>query len=211
MKNLIIIGARGMGRETFSLAKNCQGYGTEYQVKGFLDDHLHVLDDFTGYPPILGSVEAYEVQEHDVFICALGAVYWKKFYAEQILAKGGLFINLIHPSVTFSDNVTLGTGLIICQGACLSNEVSVGDFVIILNYSGLGHNTKVGDWCHIGAYSFTGGFSVLENEATLHVRATILPNIQVRKNAVIGACSLVTKNVKENTTVFGVPAKVLEF
>jgi serine acetyltransferase len=51
----------------------------------------------------------------------------------------------------------------------------------------------------------------LEEEVCLNTRATILPNLIVRKGATVGAASLVIKNVKENATVFGVPAKILNF
>lgn len=78
MKKLIIIGARGFGREVFSLATRSIGYNEEFSIKGFLDSKSDVLDEFENYPPIIGSVEDYEIQEDDVFVCALGSVKWKK-------------------------------------------------------------------------------------------------------------------------------------
>ena len=36
---------------------------------------------------------------------------------------------------------------------------------------------------------------------------TILPNIKIGKNAIIGAGSVVTKNIQSNTIAFGNPAK----
>ena len=35
MKNLLIIGARGFGREIYNLALESIGYGTEFTIKGF--------------------------------------------------------------------------------------------------------------------------------------------------------------------------------
>jgi len=46
MKQLIIIGAGGMGRTFFDVIKNCIGYGTEYLIQGFIDDNIHALDAF---------------------------------------------------------------------------------------------------------------------------------------------------------------------
>jgi putative colanic acid biosynthesis acetyltransferase WcaF len=40
-------------------------------------------------------------------------------------------------------------------------------------------------------------------------RAFIMPGISVGKHAVVGACSVVTKNVPENTTIIGNPASPL--
>lgn len=89
MKSLIIIGARGFGREVFDLAKECSGFGSEFYIKGFLDDKKDALVSFSNYPPILDSVEKYKIQENDIFVCALGDVVDKKKYVSLILAKGG--------------------------------------------------------------------------------------------------------------------------
>lgn len=211
MKNLIIIGARGYGREVYNLAMQCEGYNKEYVVKGFLDDKIDALDDFIGYPQIISSVENYEIQENDVFTCALGSIKWKKHYVELILSKGGEFINLIHPTTIFNSNVVLGTGLVVFMYSNISNDCVIGDFVTIQGFAGIGHDVTVGKWSHLNAYTFLGGFAVLEEEVCLNTRATILPKITVRKGATVGAMSLVIKNVKENTTVFGVPALQLKF
>lgn len=211
MKNLIIIGARGYGREVCGLARQCSGYNTEYIIKGFLDDKSDALDGFENYPEIISSVEKYEIQENDVFVCALGSVQWKKHYVEIILSKRGKFINLIHPTVIFTSNVKLGNGLIIFMYSNISNDCIVDDFVTIQGFVAIGHDSKIGKWSHINAYSFTGGYAILEEEVCLNTRSTVLPHIIVRKGATVGAASLVIKNVKEGTTVFGVPAKRIEF
>ena len=49
MKKLVIIGAGGMGRSVYCIAKGCIGYGTEFVVKGFIDDDLSQLDNFEDY------------------------------------------------------------------------------------------------------------------------------------------------------------------
>lgn len=211
MKNLVIVGARGFGREVYDLATQCAGFNIEYVVKGFLDDKSDALEGFANYPQILSSVEDYKIEENDVFVCAMGSVKWKKHYAELILAKGGKFINLIHPSTKLNTNATVGTGLLVFMYANISNDCIIEDFVTIQGYVGLGHDTKICKWAHLSSYSFTGGFVVLEEEVTLNTRATVLPKVIVRKGATVGAASLVIKNVKENTTVFGIPAKKIEF
>lgn len=211
MKNLIIIGARGYGREVYNLALQCDGYNKEYSIKGFLDDKSDALKGFENYPEIISNVENYKIQEGDVFTCALGSVKWKKYYVDIIMSKGGLFINLIHPTLIFNSNVKMGNGLIVFMYSNISNDCSIGDFVTIQSFVGVGHDSKIGDWCHINAYSFMGGFAILEEEVCLNTRATVLPNVIVHKGATVGAASLVIKNVKANTTVFGVPAKLLKF
>ena len=38
MKNLIIVGADGMGRAVYAIALGSTGYETEFHRKGFIDD-----------------------------------------------------------------------------------------------------------------------------------------------------------------------------
>ena len=46
MKNLIISGAGGMGRQVYLFAKACTGYQKEYIIKGFLDDNPNAMVGF---------------------------------------------------------------------------------------------------------------------------------------------------------------------
>ena len=48
MKNLIIIGAGGMGRQVCLFAQECKGFEKEYVIKGFLDDNPHAMEGFDG-------------------------------------------------------------------------------------------------------------------------------------------------------------------
>ncbi len=49
--------------------------------------------------------------------------------------------------------------------------------------------------------------TVIGKRAFIGVNSTILPGVRIGDKAIIGAGSVVTKNVKENTVVAGVPAK----
>ena len=50
MKHLIIIGAGGMGRTLFDIARESMGYGEIFDIKGYLDDNTHALDNYDNYP-----------------------------------------------------------------------------------------------------------------------------------------------------------------
>ncbi len=211
MKELIIIGARGFGREVYSLAKRSIGYNETFIIKGFLDDNDNALDTFDNYPAILGAVESYEIKANDVFICALGSVEWKKHYVNLVKSKGGEFISLIEQNVILNQNSTIGNGCIVCGPSIISNDAIIKDFVTIHSNTILGHDVQIGNWSLIGAYCFFGGFTIVEEEVSVYVKATILDRLRIGKGATIGAASLVIKNVKPATTVFGNPAKVLDF
>ncbi len=211
MKNLIIIGARGFGREYYSGCSLGDNYGKEFIIKGFLDDKATALDGFEGYPPILGPVETYEIQEGDWFTCALGDPFYRKKYVDIIRAKGGHFMSLISPRAIIHPNAKIGEGVMISAFCNISSNVTIGDFTTIQLYCNLGHDATVGDFCALESFCFMGGGASLGDNVTLHTRATILPHMKVEDNAIVGAGSVVTRKVKAGTTVFGVPALKIEF
>jgi sugar O-acyltransferase (sialic acid O-acetyltransferase NeuD family) len=207
MKNLLIIGARGFGREVYSLATQTKEYDNEWVVKGFLDDKNNVLEEFDNYPSIISSVEDYEVQEDDVFICALGDTIQKKKYISMIIGKGGRFINVIHPTSIISTNTKLGVGLIICPFTYVSNDVRIGNFVTIQTHVAVGHDTIIGDYTQINALTFFGGYSKIEECVTINPGVMVAPKKKVGENSTVGLNSSVIKDIKPNCTAYGNPAK----
>jgi sugar O-acyltransferase (sialic acid O-acetyltransferase NeuD family) len=210
MKNLIIIGARGFGREVYHLATQCQGYLTDFAVKGFLDDQADALSGITGYPPILGAVEAYAVQPGDVFVCALGSAKFKKHYVGIMLNKGGEFLSLCHPSAMVNRDSEIGPGAIILANVFVSCEVRLGAFVTLQPFCAIGHDAQIGAYCHLNAYAFMGGFAECSEGVTLHTGAKVLPHKKVGAWATVGVGSVVLRNVKPGQTVFGMPAIAIE-
>ena len=65
MKHLLIVGARGWGREVYAAAIKTSAYlDGEYTIKGFLDSKSDAFEGLRGdYPPIICSPENYEIQE----------------------------------------------------------------------------------------------------------------------------------------------------
>ncbi|MBD8348144.1 NeuD/PglB/VioB family sugar acetyltransferase [Dysgonomonas sp. HGC4] len=205
MKKLLIIGARGYGREVFNdIMIFHSGY---IQVKGFLDDKSDALDGFEGYAPIISSVENYNIEDGDVFYCALGDNKAREKYIKIIKDKGGEFLSLVHPTAIIHPDAKIGKGASIGQYCTISSNVEIGDFSFIFSYTTLGHDVIVGENCTIEGYTFMGGYSQAADNATLHTRSTILPHKKVGEGSTVGAGSIVIRNVKPGTTVFGNPAR----
>ena len=209
MKSLIIIGARGYGREVYHLATQCKEYKTEWDIRGFLDDHSEALNGYSGYPPIIGPVETYDIQPGDLFVCALGDVIYKHKYVTSIKDRGGYFTSLVHPASIISPNTEYGEGIIICQFVNISCDCRFGNFVTFQPFTEIGHDVTIGDYGQLNVNSFVGGFVKIGNFVTIHTGAKVLPRLNIRDHSVIGAGSVVTKNFPEGCTVFGNPAKVI--
>jgi sugar O-acyltransferase (sialic acid O-acetyltransferase NeuD family) len=208
MKNLIIIGAGGMGRTLYDMAHESIGYGTEFIIKGFLDDDLFVLDNFDNYPPILGTIDSYIPEKNDIFVCSMGGDVKKKCIS-KIIDKQGDFINLIHQTARIGSNVIIGKGNIIGAYTSIGADAKIGDYNMIQSFTVIGHDAVIGNWSRIDTHVTCVGGVRIENEVTIHTSAVLNHKVVVENNACIGACSFVIKGVKTGTTVMGNPAKIL--
>lgn len=206
MKNLIVIGAGGMGRTIFDIAREAVGYGMDFTIKGFIDDNLEALDKFENYPPVLGRISEYEPDVNDVFTFSIGGEARRKCL-ESLISKGAEFINLIHKTARIGSNVRIGKGNIIAAFTSLGADCSIGDYNMIQSYTVIGHDARIGDFNRIDTHVTCVGGIEIKNETTIHTSAVINHKVIVEDRAKVGACSFVIRKVKAGDTVFGVPAK----
>ncbi len=207
MKNLIIIGAGGMGRCLFSLAKDSKGYREDFEVKGFIDDNLSALVGFENYPPVLNSIKDYKPTDDDVFVCSIGDVATKIEVCKILESKGAQFYSLIHKNASIGMNTKIGEGTIIDEGAHIDPDVIIGKNCMIQVQAIIGHDSVIGDNVRIDSQAFMVGGIKVGSGACIYTKAMINHNVEIGENAVVGACSFVIKKVKSGTTVFGSPAK----
>lgn len=208
MKKLIIIGAGGMGRTIYSNALESVGYGAEFSIKGFLDDNLKALDGYPNYPPIIGTIKDYVPSKDDVFVSSIGGSA-RRPCMEEIIRRGGEFMELIHQTARIYTNVRLGKGNFIGAYTVIGNDAVVGDYNMIQSYTVIGHDAKIGSWNRIDTHVTCVGGVIVEDNTNIHTSAVISHKVVVENGAHVGACSFVIRKVKAGTTVMGNPAKKL--
>ena len=208
MKQLIIIGAGGMGRTLYDMARESVGFGTEYEIKGFIDDNIAALDGFENYPPMLGTINGYQPKEDEVFVCSIGGGSRRKCM-EEIIARGGSFLTMIHKTARIGTNVEIGEGTIVGAFTSIGADAKVGRYNLIQSYTVVGHDSRIGDWNRIDTHVTLVGGTIVENEADIHTSAMINHKVVVESNSRVAACSFVIRRVKSGTTVMGNPAKKL--
>lgn len=206
MKQLVIIGAGGMGRTVYDIARECVGYGSEFTIKGFVDDNLLALDGFDNYPPVLGKIAEYQPEEDDVFTFSIGGDA-RRLCIENLVERGARFINLIHSSARIGSNVKLGEGNIIAAFSSLGADCRIGNYNMIQSYTVIGHDAEIGDFNRIDTHVTCVGGIKIKNETTVHTGAVINHKVTLCDRAKVGACSFVIRSVREGVTVLGVPAK----
>jgi sugar O-acyltransferase (sialic acid O-acetyltransferase NeuD family) len=208
MKNLIIIGAGGMGRTVYSNALESVGYGEKFVIKGFIDDNLEALDGFPNYPPVISTISEYQPQKEDVFVSSIGGTA-RRPCMEEIIRRGGEFMELIHKTARIYTNAKMGKGNFIGAYSVIGNDTVIGDYNMIQSYTVIGHDAKIGNWNRIDTHVTCVGGIVIEDDVNIHTSAVISHKVVVESGAHVGAGSFVIRKVKAGTTVMGVPAKRL--
>lgn len=208
MKHLIIIGAGGMGRTMYDMARESVGYGIEYDILGFIDDNISALDNFANYPPLIAPIQGYQPKENEIFICSIGGAARKKCI-EEIISRGGQFLTMIHSTARIGTNVQIGEGSIVGAFTTIGADAKVGKYNLIQSYTVIGHDSSIGDWNRIDTHVTLVGGTIVHNEVNIHTSAMISHNVTIEDNSRVAACSFVIRKVKAGTTVMGNPAKKL--
>ncbi len=206
MKQIIIVGAGGFGREVFGYAEDCIRAGAAWEIKGFLDDNPRALDGLDYPCGLLGGIAAYQPRQGDYFLMGLGLPKAKKAVAGQLLARGAAFETLIHPTARVGRNVRVGAGCVLCLHTNFTCDISLGDFVTVNCHSGCGHDARLGSWTTLSSYCDVTGHVQLGEGVFFASSVKTVPSSKVGDWASVGINSSVIMNVKAGASVFGNPA-----
>ena len=204
MKRLAIIGASGHGKVVAEIA---QLSGWSEIV--FFDDDLKKkkLENWSvnGDMKMLIS----QMSNFDGCIVAIGDNRIRSEKIELILSKSvSNLTSIIHPSAIVSHYSEIGVGSVIMAGSVINPFSKIGISSIINTGSIIEHDNLLQDYVHVSpGVNIAGGVNIGKC-SWIGIGASIKQNITIGENVIIGAGSVIVENVLDNTTVFGVPAKI---
>lgn len=206
MKNLLIAGAGGFGREVYEMLLDMP----EFRVAGFLSDVPTALDDYPEIradAEIVGTIADYKFRADEFVVNAVGDVAGRKKVAEILRANGANFVNVIHPTAFVSKFTKLGEGVIICRGAIISSYSKLGDFCLVNVCGMVGHDAEIGAYSVLCPQAFVGGFAKIGAECFLGANVSVSPRKILGRGSQISANSFVARDVGDEALVIGVPGK----
>jgi sugar O-acyltransferase (sialic acid O-acetyltransferase NeuD family) len=131
-------------------------------------------------------------------------------FQEKLLAEGLTPISVIHPSAIIAENIQIGKGVQIMAGAVIQPEVKIGDQCIINTNASVDHEDVLEDGVEVGPGGTLCGNVHVETNGWIAAGAVVLPRLKIGHDSLVGAGSLVTKDVPSNTMVYGSPAKKIK-
>lgn len=207
MKDLVIIGAGGFGREVKELVDEINQDKPTWNFIGFVDDNADVT--VPEVDTVLGRIDyLLHIPQKPYVVISIANAAVRKKYAELFASEGFEFATLIHPDVTIRGNrVKIGEGTIICSKTNISINVQIGKHCIINTSCGFGHDTTVGDYCGFMPRTVLTGEVVVGDSCYFGVRSTVINRINITDHCTVGACACVVKDLTESGTYVGIPAK----
>ncbi|MDM0536830.1 acetyltransferase [Clostridium perfringens] len=208
MKNLIIIGAGGVGKETAWIVEQINMKKETYNILGFIDDNEELWNKFINGYKVLGRLDYLLENEIECeIVIAIANYKVKRSIVNKLKNKGFKYSTLIHPSLNICSSVKIGEGNIIYEGVIISPNVSIGNHVIISPKSGIGHDSIIKDYVSVLWNVSVSGNSLIEEGVLLGSGSTIIQNLKIEREAIVGAGAVVINNICNNRIVVGVPAR----
>lgn len=204
MKKMMIMGAGSLGKMTASILVDL---GYEKSAISFIDDSgVDRVLDFTCEGSIQQFLEREDVQNYDFCI----AIANNKIRAKLAKQYNHLnYPNIIHPSAVVSEYAELGKGNIILPNVSIDPEAQIHDFVVVNKNVSIGHNVIMRDFSQACPGCNLGGD--IGEQAFLGLGSIVLPNQKVGARTILGAGSVVTREIPSDCTAVGAPAKPIKF
>lgn len=213
MKDLIIFGAGGFGREVAWLVERINAQSPAWTLLGFLDDDPAMQGRTVNGCPVLGGAEAAADYPEAFFVCTAGASAVREKIVTRLrsLSPGIRFATLIDPGAELSSLVKVGEGSIICAHSILTVNIDVGCHVIINLDCTVGHDAVLEDLVTLYPSVNVSGAVRVGRRTELGTGAQIIQGKRLGENVIVGAGAVVVSDIPADCTAVGCPARPIRF
>jgi sugar O-acyltransferase (sialic acid O-acetyltransferase NeuD family) len=217
MKDLYILGAGGFTIEVLFLIDRF--YKNRWNDIYIIDDDVDkigaslrgvsikmTINDF------ISTCKSHNDIERDVIITINNPEIRNRIVATILEEKLNIkFPNLIDDTAVFDKEYsTIGSGNIIMDFVGITGNVCIGNFNIFGARTGIGHDSKIGDFNTFSPRVSISGYVTIGNCNIFGLNSAILQNKKVGDNNAIWSYTMILKNIKNNCTYFGMPAKKIQ-
>ncbi len=201
MERVNVVGAGG---HAVVVVATCHDAGLE--VGGVYDDDRSKWGQAVLGVPVRGGIAQAERAGAPVIV-GIGDNRARQRVASTLQTQ---FATVIHPTAYVHESVAVGPGTVIFAGAVIQPRTRIGAHVIINTRACIDHDGIIGDFALIApGVALSGAVSI--GEGTLvGAGASAIPGACVGAWARIGAGAAVVKNIRDNVTAVGVPARALD-
>ena len=202
MEKTYLYGASGHGKVIKDIL-NANGI----KVEAFVDDNLqinecagrNVMHDAKGLSPMIVSIGMNRVRR----------IVVERLLADAIVSGNALeFATAIHPSAIISPSAKIGEGTVVMAGVVINADAVIGKHCIVNTGSTVDHDCVIEDFCHIAPGAHVSGGTHIGEGTWIGVGACVIQCLNIGKDCMIGAGSVVVKDIPDGVTAYGNPCRV---
>lgn len=186
------------------------------EIVGFLDDNPKFVGANVNGVPVLGGIDMMKTlrNKHGVeaVYCPLGNNKLRVKFLTMAKECGLQTPNFIHHSVNISPNVTIGEGVYILLGTSIMPHTVIKNYVMISMNVALAHHNILEEGVFLSTGCSFGAGIHAHKYAYCGIASTIMTGIhELGENCMIGAGTVVIRDVEPKAIMAGVPAKILKY
>lgn len=203
-----IYGAGGSGREIYEMIISEEIFRNRWENIVFIDDGAAEVREFNSCKMLsfLRFSENYSHNEAEIII-AVGEPTYRKMLSKRVKEKGYSLATVVSSKAHISPTAHLGDGVIVKMGSIISSDARIDSNVWIASNVIVGHDVHIKEDCQISAMAAIAGHTVVEDTTYIGMSACVREGLVIGHDSIIAMGAVVLKNVRDNKTVIGNPAR----
>ena len=205
---LVIWGASGHAAVVADAARA----SGKFEIVGFLDDRFPDGGPEFCQAPILGGRErlgAIRARGISNLIFGFGDCQGRLSMSAFADDAGFVMATVLHPQSIIAGSAILEPGCFVAAGAVISPEVVLRRNVIVNSTASVDHHCEIGEASHICPGVHLGGSVYVGRGTWIGIGATVIEKIRIDEGSVIGAGSVVVRDIPKQVVAYGVPARIV--
>ena len=197
MQKIVIFGTGELAQRIFFYLKN-----SEDEVVAFSANKSNIdSNELLGLPVVeFENIEQkYPPEKFSMFIALAYSDMNKKRakFFDEAKSKGYELYSYVHPSTKIWDEFEMGENCFILAENIIQPFVKIEDNVLIGSNNLISHNTVIEKNCFLTSNITLGGHITIGANSFVGLNATINQRIKIGKECIIGAGTLITKDVND--------------
>ena len=204
MNRFAIIGAGGHARVVIDVL----GSRIDAVVWGCFDDDPSLHGGECSGVPVKRPVDMLVVERPliDGVIVAIGDNEDRVRLARLVRAAGFLLISPVHPSAIVARSATVGASTVVMAGVVIQPGALLGENVIVNTGSTVDHDCVLEEGSQLAPGVHLAGSVRVGARSTLGIGTVVIPNRRIGRDCLVGAGSVVIRDIPDGTVAFGAPA-----
>ena len=197
MQKIVIFGTGELAQRIFFYLKN-----SEDEVVAFSANEASIdSNELLGLPIVAfeNIEDKYPPKDYSMFIALAYSDMNKKRrrFFDEAKNKGYELYSYVHPSTKIWDEFEMGENCFILAENIIQPFVKIGNNVLIGSNNLISHNTVIQNNCFLTSNITLGGHITIGANSFIGLSATINQRVKIGKECIIGAGTLITKDVDD--------------